>query len=51
MNEVDKNGLKISSTLYKFINEEAIPGTGINSNEFWKNFLKLFTSSHQLIKN
>ena len=41
MNEVDKNGLKISSTLYKFINEEAIPGTGINSNEFWEKFSKI----------
>lgn len=41
MNVVDKNGLKISSTLFKFINEEAIPGTGVNSEEFWKKFSKV----------
>ena len=40
MNVVDKNGLKISSTLFKFINEEAIPGTGVNSEEFWEKFSK-----------
>ena len=41
MNVVDKNGLKISSTLFKFINEEAIPGTGLNSEEFWEKFSKV----------
>ncbi len=41
MNVVDKNGLKISSTLFKFINEEAIPGTGVNSEEFWEKFSKV----------
>ena len=35
MNKVDKNGLKISLALYDFINNEAIPGTDINSDEFW----------------
>ena len=35
---VDKNGLKISSTLFEFINNEAIPGTGLNSEDFWDNF-------------
>ena len=38
MNIVDKNGLKISSTLFEFINNEAIPGTGLNSEDFWDNF-------------
>ena len=31
---IDKNGLKISSTLFEFINNEAIPGTDINIDEF-----------------
>ncbi len=38
MNKVDKNGLKISLALYDFINNEAIPGTDINSDEFWIKF-------------
>ena len=38
MNFIDKNGLKISSTLFEFINNEAIPGTNINSEDFWRNF-------------
>ena len=35
MKIVDKNGLKISSVLYEFINNEAIPGTGIKQEEFF----------------
>ena len=38
MNLVEKNGLKISSALYEFINNEAIPGTKVDSEDFWKNF-------------
>ena len=38
MSIMDKNELKISSTLVEFINNEAIPGTNINTEEFWSNF-------------
>ena len=38
MDKIEKNGLKISSSLYNFINEEAIPGTNIKSDEFWNEF-------------
>ena len=38
MNTVDKNGLKISLTLYKFISDEVLPGTKIKHEEFWQNF-------------
>ncbi len=38
MNKIDKYGLKISSTLYEFINNEAIPGTDIDPSEFWEKF-------------
>ena len=30
MNVINKNGLKINSTLYEFVNKKAIPGTNIN---------------------
>ena len=38
MNIVKKNGLKISSTLFEFINKEAIPETNIDIDEFWGKF-------------
>ena len=41
MKMLEKNGLKISSELYEFINREAIPGTNIKNDEFWDNFSKI----------
>ncbi len=38
MNIVEKYGLKVSSTLFEFINNEVIPGTNINIEEFWSKF-------------
>ena len=38
MKMVDKNGLKISSTLFEFINNEAIPNTGVKNEDFWNKF-------------
>ncbi len=40
MEIIDKNGLKISKTLFEFINSEAIPGTGIDTDVFWNKFSK-----------
>jgi malate synthase len=41
MNLIDKNGLKINSILFEFINEEVLPGTNIKSEDFWNNFEKI----------
>ena len=38
MKMIDKNNLKISKTLFEFINNEAIPGTDINVDDFWSKF-------------
>jgi malate synthase len=38
MNQVKKGNLTISSVLLKFINQEVIPGTGIDADNFWKKF-------------
>ena len=38
MSIIEKNGLKISSSLYKFINNEAIPETNIDPDDFWSKF-------------
>ena len=41
MKIVEKNGLKISSVLYEFINNKAIKGTKIKPEEFWRKFSKV----------
>ena len=41
MSITEKNGLKISSDLFNFINNEVIPGTEIDSDKFWNSFEKV----------
>ena len=41
MNLIEKNGLKINSTLFEFVNNEVIPGTNISSEDFWNKFEKV----------
>jgi malate synthase len=41
MSIIKKNGLKISSGLYNFINNEVMPGTNIDSDKFWNSFEKI----------
>ena len=41
MSIIDKNGLKISSSLFEFINNEAIPGTTVKPDDFWSKFEKV----------
>ena len=43
MKIVDKNGLKISSILFEFINNEVIPGTEVITDKFWNSFTKAVT--------
>ncbi len=38
MNYINKNDLKINQTLFNFLNEEVLPGTKIDQEQFWKNF-------------
>ena len=45
MKMIDKNGLKISSTLLEFINNEAIPNTNIKIEDFWNKFSNI---AHEL---
>ena len=41
MSRIEINGLKISSTLFEFINKEVIPGINIKSDDFWSKFEKI----------
>ena len=41
VNRVDKNGLSVDSILVDFIELEAIPGTGVDSEKFWKGFANI----------
>ena len=48
-NYVKIKNLSVSEHLFKFINQEALPGTGISQSLFWKKFDK---ATHNLaIKN
>ena len=38
MNMMHKKGLKVSSAMFEFINNEAIPGTNIDAESFWSQF-------------
>ena len=38
MKIIDKNGLKISSVMFDFVNNEAIPETGLDPDQFWAKF-------------
>ncbi len=51
MKIVEKNSLKISQTLFNFVNEEAIPGTDINSQHFWDKFSKIVHELAPINKN
>ena len=51
MSITEKNGLKISSKLFDFINKEVIPGTDIKTEEFWDSFAKTVGELAPLNKN
>ncbi len=38
---VEASGLQVASELYSFINEEALPGTGVAPDDFWESFAKI----------
>ena len=38
MKIIEKNGLKISSVMFDFVNNEAIPDTGLDPDQFWEKF-------------
>ncbi len=38
MSITEKNGLKINTKLFDFVNNEIIPGTNIKTEKFWNNF-------------
>jgi malate synthase len=41
MDHIDAGGLKIARTLYDFVTNEAVPGTGLNASAFWDGFAAL----------
>ena len=51
MSKITKNNLKIDSKLYNFINNEVLPGTNINSNDFWSKFDKAVNELGPINKN
>ena len=51
MKYLEKNGLKIDSVLFEFINKEVIPGTEINQEDFWNKFEKIVHELAPINKN
>tara|TARA_B100000963_G_scaffold310349_1_gene286806 strand:- start:8490 stop:10628 length:2139 start_codon:yes stop_codon:yes gene_type:complete len=51
MNFIEKNELKIDSTLYDFVNKEVFPGIDLKQDEFWKNFSKIVHELAPINKN
>jgi len=51
MSLIEKNGIKINSKIFEFINKEVIPGTNIKSEEFWGNFAKAVNELSPINKN
>lgn len=37
-NRIQQGSLNIDSTLYQLVNEQVMPGTGINADDFWQSF-------------
>ena len=38
MKKIKVNNLQVSEDLVKFVNDEAIPGTNLDKDKFWKDF-------------
>ena len=51
MNMINKNSLNISKTLFSFINNEVLPETGIESDDFWHKFEKIVHALAPINKN
>jgi malate synthase len=51
MKVLDKNGLKVSTILFDFINNEILPGTNIKSDDFWNKFEKIVHELSPINKN
>ena len=51
MSLVEKNGLKINSKIFEFINKEVLPGTKIDSDDFWNKFEKVVHELSPINKN
>jgi malate synthase len=43
MDFVNAGGLQVAATLYDFVSAEAIPGTGITADQFWRGFARLIS--------
>ena len=38
MDLVTAGGMRVARTLYEFVNDEAIPGTGVEATVFWQGY-------------
>lgn len=49
----DVHGLQVATKLYEFINNKALPGSGVDAEQYWKGFADVITSlaprNHELL--
>lgn len=48
---INHSGLQIAKVLFDFVNNEALPGTGISSDLFWSNFSKVIEELSPVNRN
>ena len=41
MAHIDKHGLQVDETLAAFVDTQALPGTGVDGDAFWKGFSEI----------
>ena len=41
-NMIDRHGLRVAEPLARFLEEEALPGTGIDADAFWRGVADIF---------
>ncbi|MEL7205791.1 MAG: hypothetical protein AAGL19_16540, partial [Pseudomonadota bacterium] len=38
---IDKNGLQVDERLVRFLDDDALPGSGVSTQQFWSGFAQL----------
>ena len=48
---VSQNGIEIARELFDFVNDRALPGTGVDGAKFWQDFAQLLGTFAPISQN